>query len=184
MLRGLVLTILVLILPAVPVGCTTNVASGIPTEGNTTTIPDDFYIIFEVQYSTQNDFVFSPDKLVTLFDTKNELIGETIYYWSYDQSHLISEWFLYSHRMPRKYLQEIYDAIIEYDIKSYSSSDVLVDDPPRQTDYCRITFRANGEMYQVTFGDGATSDHADREKLGMFRDILLECWVEGLPKPY
>ncbi|MCL2678916.1 MAG: hypothetical protein FWF18_01250 [Dehalococcoidia bacterium] len=96
---------------------------------------DGFYIIYEFGYSL--------GKLKPELDTKNNIIGKNTYY---DGHYSID------YTVPKDKLQEIYDLIIQYDIKSYSSPELIAREdgvtvtPNR---YHRITFCLNGEIYSV-----------------------------------
>ncbi|MCL2707093.1 MAG: hypothetical protein FWE97_02880 [Dehalococcoidia bacterium] len=97
------------------------------------TMPDDFLDGFYIQYLILGSYIF---------DTKHNKMGVYTFggYVSVD------------YHMPREKLQEIYDFIIQYDIKSYSSTDLITrDDGLKHTpDFeILIVFRLDGEVYSI-----------------------------------
>jgi len=126
------------------------------------TVPDDFYIIYETSW-------FSPDRFVTLLDTKNGVLGKPL-----SPNDYVSTGFYAS----CEYLQAIYDGLIQYDIKSYGSPDLLVDGywvmTPRL--FYKITFSLNGETYMI-FCDNSVFTWLAEEKyqnLRFFKSLLDE----------
>ena len=188
MLKRLGFIVLALILTTLPFGCIT--ASNTPTtKGIPTTMPDDFYIIYEVQYYTSSPYIlppgyndFSPNKLLTLLNTKDNVVGESCSY--RDGPILVHNMCLLPYHIPRKGLQDIYAAIIEYDIISYCGPDIIGDDSPYSMDFYRATFCINGEIYQVIFSNYACSFPEINDTLGAFLDILNWEVSKGIPRPY
>ena len=120
-------------------------------------MPDDFWIIFE-----QGRYFFQP--LVPLLDTKNNIRCSQ---YVYDKPEYLV--FL-EYNIPREKLQEIYDSIIRYDIKSLSTTETMLlpmphpyilADPPMLR---RITFCMYGEIYSIYY----------EVALGRYDNIMLE----------
>ena len=105
---------------------------------------------------------------MTLLDTDKNIIGKQL-----SKTESVSTAFY----IPCEDLQLIYNAIIEYDIKSLSGLGALLTEgyviPPR-TD-SRITFRLGAEVYSVTFNTSAYaySAHAG-ENLWAFQRIIFD----------
>ena len=171
-------------------GCTTNTTPSIPsTQGIPATMPDDFYIIYQEQRYVSSPYVvppdfnaFSPDKLLTRLDTKNNTAGEI--FGCYDGPTLTHHVRLYPYIVPRKDLQDIYAAIIEYDIISYCGLNVIGEDGRYPGEYYRTTFCINGEIYQITFSGYALAFPETNDILGAFLDILTWESRKGIPLLY
>jgi len=149
-----------------------------------TNIPGDFYIIYEIMYLPfNNDYTFSPDYFRTALDTRSNIWGDRTF--DYAGSYQIADWTLLPYHMPHKDLQDIYNAILEYNIESYNSSDVLTNDslPSFLHDYYRITFCLNREIYSVTFGGIEFGYQEEYASLVAFHNMLSKIWVRGRPNP-
>ena len=75
-------------------------------------MPDDFYFIYETGE-------LSVDYLLVNLDTKNNIIGAMGSAPTFG-----SEYYYVDYYIPRDRLQELYEDIIRFDIKSYSSSEI------------------------------------------------------------
>jgi len=185
MVRKLALIVLALMLATLSLGCTPGATSGTPsTEDSDQTMPDDFYIIYETHGASDVPPSFSPEKLVTLLNTKDNVAG-TYGYWYNGSEWIFGDgWFLSRYYIPHEDLRDIYSAIIDYDIKSYSSPDVLTGDGFEDflVAYYRITFCANGVIYQITFSPLALI-FPSGNKLDAFQRVLEEKSANGRPRP-
>jgi|GEM_PF-2477028 len=101
------------------------------------TVPDDFYII----YTTSWDLAGYNG--MVLLDTKNNIIGNPL---GPPDVYASTDFFI-----PCNDLQTIYDAIIEYDIKSYSTLNPSTFPPVTPTIDFEITFCLEGNIYLVKF---------------------------------
>ena len=133
-----------------------------PTDSETNiidnfTVPDDFYVIYE--------FGYWKDRLATLLDTKNNIVGgltssslifddfvdisnSSFEVVEYDASHR-------SYNISTGLLKEIYDCIIQYDIKLYCGPDLLCANTlPFAFCYTKITFCVDEEVFSI-FYDGS-----------------------------
>ena len=157
-----------LMLSATLLGCVANETLDAPSS-----MPEDFYIIYEIMdYPYHNDFKIA-------LDTKNNIAGEATGYSV--GSFWIPRWTLSPYYIPRNDLQDIYDAVIEYDIKSYSGSEASVVSPEHAKTYYRMTLCSNDEVFSITFGPSAHDE--EREGLWVFQDIMSKKWAEGRPGP-
>jgi len=94
----------------------------------------DFYITYETTWLSSD--------YGTLLDTKRNIIGKPL-----------GKDFAYAdYCLPVANLQTLYDAVVEYDIKSYSSPDLITieDTTVSPQIYFRITIGLNGEVTQCT----------------------------------
>ncbi|MCL2153805.1 MAG: hypothetical protein FWH57_12815 [Oscillospiraceae bacterium] len=174
-------------------GCSSGITSDTPlstessnppsTDGVYQPMPDDFYIIYEIMnLPYNNDWYYSPEYFWTALDTNEHIVG-----WhslQYDGTVLIYDgWACADYYIPHNNLQGLYDAIIKYGVKSYSSPIVLVDeffDMSWPQDYFRITFRLNNEIYQTTFGNLLFSWPDNKhEDFKIFWGILHDEWMHG-----
>jgi len=107
---------------------------------------EDFYFVYET--GRLQDFAEGIG--IVMLDTENNVIGS----WGRTESEhepgkYYTKYCYIDYHIPLDLLQELYDDIIKYDIKSYSGPDVLIDKTVGVIDYFRITFRINGEVYSV-----------------------------------
>jgi hypothetical protein len=148
-------------------GCATSVTPSHlpPTDngpGETGTVEEDaFYFIFECGG-------YDPYDMKVLLDTKAGIIGK-LGHNTYNTA---------SYSIPNELLNEIYDLIVQYNIKSYSSPDLICIVPGRlDSFYWRITFRVDGEVYSVWFDSTvnvtSSPDPAINELIEKYRNLGL-----------
>jgi len=118
---------------------------------------DDFYFVWKgaeisIEY-VDADF----ENLPIVFDTQNNVMG----IWgrelklddcSEGDKCYVPKYFYIDFYMPQSRLQELYDDIIRYDIKSYSELGII-SNPDRMSvhpTYFKLTFRISGMMYSIT----------------------------------
>ena len=185
MYKQLLHIVLALVLLASTLGCvpgvTSNITPGVtPSKPDTvpttaidgSTIPDDFYFIYEIG-RRWHGVALSPDNVLPLLDTINNILGtERLYedgYFGY---------FSMEYHMPQSRLRALYNDIIKYDLRLYSSPDLLSDhnDSSEVHFYCRLTFQINDEIYTITFDDSVLKETAPEElwNLQAFCAILMQ----------
>ena len=105
------------------------------------TVPDDFDIIYETSWGSHD----TPGDFMVLLDTKNNVIGKPL---TPPDRYISTDFYISCED-----LQALYDAIIKYDIKSYSSPDLLTIEGiwGYPSPYYRISFHMDGEFYSVLF---------------------------------
>jgi len=138
----------------------------------------DFYLIYESGISVEG--------LQIKLDTKDNRIGLWGYEYKSGDGARLHRYYFIKYHMPQKRLQELYNDIIKYDIKSYSSPDVLGDryDDYFHESYSRITFRINGEIYTVTVYSMLFDDperwylHVNVYNLWAFTNLLYSKYYE------
>ena len=139
---------LVLFLAASIVGCNTGetpVVSPVVTAADGSII-DDFYFIGE-----SGELDLELEYMRVYLDTKNNIIGGWGATWEAGRAR--SKYLYVDYHMPQNRLQELYDDIIKYDIKSYSGRGILGDDLPHPAhlSFARATFQIDGEVYSITY---------------------------------
>ncbi len=153
------------ILLIMALGCATSITSNATpiitettasTEDSDLTVPDDFYIIYEFGF-------VSPNNLRTILNTRSDIIGKITGY--------ATDYSAIYYRIPRKDLQALYNAVVEYDIKLYSNPNLLTDEMVIATGrrFFRLTFCLSGEDYSV-FWDNTINPHA----FGVLFDLAYE----------
>ena len=160
-LKRLLLTILALVLPASTIGCITGVTPYVTPviTAEDGSVIDYFYFIFEeaawFNYEEYWDPQQDPNIFVTHFDTRNNIIGRSRGDHTFGYETISKKYY-----MPQERLQELYDDIIKYDIKSYSGPGVIGnrrEETGAQNYFIRLTFRLDGRVYIVTSDDTASS---------------------------
>ena len=148
---------------------TTAIATSTATTTTTTTttaivtrcVSYDFYIIYETSWHT-------PDRFVTLLDTRSNIIGKPLG---------PSDYVYTTYYISCEYLRAIYDGVVAYDIKSYSSPDLLKSDNvvvvPRM--YYKITFWMNGEVYSIFCDNSIFATFEEKFlDLSLFKSRILD----------
>jgi len=126
---------------------------------------DGFYIIFSY---------YAPNSMKPMLDTKNNIIGVMTY----------SGYVSVDYCMPLEKLQELHNFIIQYDIKSYSSPDLLAREDGVMlipTIHSGITFSLDGEIYSIWF-DESVVDPASRNLPEKYHN--LRSFIVLLEQPY
>ena len=139
--------IALIMLSSCHVGCgvastTTDAVTPTATDYTSSTMPDDFYIIYESSWGNENINVI-------LLDTQNNTIGAPAAFPDF----CISTDF----HIPHEALQTIHDAIVEYDIKSLGG--LNMSQPPHLATtpriFYKITFCMDGVIYSVVYDNGS-----------------------------
>ena len=130
-------------------------------------IPDDFYIIYET--------VWFP--AVMLLNTKDNIIGTP-------------PWDVYvstGYCIPYEDLQTIYNAVIEYDIKSYSGDGLITEGGVVLTPSINyvITFCLDGKTYSIIYNERVINKgipYPTYPQLRSFHHILNDCYLDNYYK--
>ena len=160
-LPQIISVITLVVLPVFLAGCGTIAGRA------SSTMPDDFYITYETAW---HNF----DSPVMLLDTKNNIIGTKLG----PNDYAFADYYI-----SPEYLQAIYDGIVKYDIKSYSSPNLLKADNIAVTPrvYYKMTFQVNGEIYSV-FCDNSVVWQSSEKKfrnLESFKSKILDYYYEN-----
>ena len=126
-----------------------------------TTVPDDFYIIYETSW-------LSPGRFVTLLHTNYNIIGKPL---------SLSEYTSTDYYISCEDLQAIYDGLIKYDIKAYSNQGLLKSEHWVMVPniYYRVTFRINGELYSLLYDTSACTPSyfsSAAEEIERFQNLI------------
>jgi len=142
---------------ATPTTTTANIAA-------TSCLPDDFYIIYETYSSPYALFL----------DTRNNIIGKPLGYVNVSTDYY----------MPRDDLQTIYDAIIKYDIKSYSGNGLITEKGVIVTPSISymVTFRLSDEIYTIIYNELVINKglpYPSYPYLRAFHQVLNTCYLDN-----
>jgi len=126
---------------------------------NNTSIPIDFYVIYEVSRGS--------DDFMTILDTEKNIIGKDLGN-AYGRPSYTSRHF----EIPCNEIRALYDALIEYDILSLCNPDLVIStDSPWPAYWHKISFRLDGVMYSILIDDQVKLS-LDHPNIAAFKRVL------------